>query len=123
LQRRKKKIQIPKSALDFLVGALARNDETIGTALELLEVYQGESLKHAGRSFATVVHCLCRVNKIEDANNLLTRMVQLEEYQGESLKNAGKTLATIIHGLCRKKGIGICKNIVDEDGKCWPSSW
>lgn len=112
LAAKEKKIQIPKSALDFLVGASARNDETIGTALELLEEYQGESLKHAGKSFATVVHALCRVNKMEDANNLLTRMVQLEEYQGESLKNAGKTFATVINGLCRKKKLEDAKALL-----------
>lgn len=109
---KEKKIPVPKLALDFLVGALARNDETIGTALELLEEYQGESLKHAGKSFATVVHALCRVNKMEDANNLLMRMVQLEEYKGESLKNAGKTFATVIHGLCRKKKLEDAKALL-----------
>ncbi|RCV28564.1 hypothetical protein SETIT_5G414500v2 [Setaria italica] len=112
LAAKEKKIQIPKSALDFLVSALARNDETVGTALELLEEYQGESLKHAGKSFATVVHALCRTNKLEDANNLLTRMVQLEEYQGESLKDAGKTFATVIHGLCRKKKLEDAKKLL-----------
>ncbi|CAD6228714.1 unnamed protein product [Miscanthus lutarioriparius] len=79
---------------------------------KLLEEYQGESLKHAGKSFATVVHALCRVNKMEDANNLLTRMVQLEEYQGESLKNAGNTFATVIHGLCRKKKLEDAKTLL-----------
>ncbi|XP_062207764.1 small ribosomal subunit protein mS80 (rPPR6)-like [Phragmites australis] len=112
LAAKEKKIQIPKSALDFLVVALARNDETIGTALELLEKYQGESLKHAGKSFATVIHALCRTNKVDDANNLLTRMVLLEDYQGESLKNAGKTFATVIHGLCRKKKLEDAKTLL-----------
>jgi hypothetical protein len=41
-----KKIQIPKSALDSLVGALARHDETIiGTALELLEYLRIERME------------------------------------------------------------------------------
>ena len=112
LAAKEKKIQIPKSALDFLVSGLARNDETIGTALEMLEEYQEESLKHAGKSFATVVHALCRTNKVEDAKNLLTRMVQLEEYHGESLKNAGKTFTTVIHGLCRKKKLEDAKALL-----------
>lgn len=112
LAAKENKIQIPISALDLLVGALARNDETIGTALELLEEYQGESLKHAGKSFATVVHALCRTGKVEDANNLLTRMVQLEEYQGESLNNAGNTFATVVHGLCRKKKLEDAKALL-----------
>ncbi|CAO1946903.1 unnamed protein product [Urochloa humidicola] len=112
LAAKEKKIQIPKSALDFLVSASARNDVTVGTALELLEEYQGESLKHAGKSFATVVHALCRTNKLEDANNLLMRMVQLEDYQGESLKNAGNTFATVIHGLCRKKKLEDAKTLL-----------
>ncbi|KAJ1286638.1 hypothetical protein BS78_03G367700 [Paspalum vaginatum] len=112
LAAKENKIQMPQSALDILVGALARNDETIGTALELLEEYQGESPKHAGKSFATVVHALCRTNKVEDANNLLMRMVQLEEYQGESLNNAGNTFAAVIHGLCRKKKLGDAKELL-----------
>ncbi|KAF8755842.1 hypothetical protein HU200_011315 [Digitaria exilis] len=112
LAAKEKKIQIPKSALDFLVSASARNDETVGTALELLEEYQGESLKHAGKSFATVVHALCRTNKLEDADNLLTRMLQLEEYQGESLKNADKTFATVIYGLCRKNKLEDAKRLL-----------
>ncbi|KAL6840341.1 hypothetical protein ACP4OV_030151 [Aristida adscensionis] len=108
----KEKVQIPRSALDFLVGALARNDETIGTAVQLLEEYQGESLKHAGKSFTTVIHALCRRSKVENAKNLLMKMVLLEEYQGESLKNAGKTFATVIHGLCRKKKLEDAKTLL-----------
>ncbi|TVU36186.1 hypothetical protein EJB05_18107, partial [Eragrostis curvula] len=112
LAAKEKKIQIPKLALDTLVGSLARNDKAVGTALELLEEYQGESLKHAGKPFATVIHALCRTNKVEDANNLLARMVQLEEYQGESLKNAGKTFTTVIHTLCRKKKLEDAKTLL-----------
>ncbi|KAL6616536.1 hypothetical protein ACP70R_038806 [Stipagrostis hirtigluma subsp. patula] len=112
LAAKEKKIQIPRSALDFLIGALARNDETIGTAVELLEEYQGESLKNAGKSFATVIHALCRRNKVEDANNLLAKMVLLEEYQGESLKNSGNAFATVIHGLCRKKKLEDAKTLL-----------
>ncbi|GJM92305.1 hypothetical protein PR202_ga08766 [Eleusine coracana subsp. coracana] len=112
LAAKEKKIHIPKLALDTLVGALARNDETVGMALELLEEYQGESLKHAGKPFATVIHALCRTNKVDDANNLLTKMVQLEEYHGESLKNAGKTFTTVIHTLCRKKKLEGAKTLL-----------
>jgi pentatricopeptide repeat protein len=109
---KEKKIQTPKPVLDSLVGALARNDETVGMALELLEDYQGESLKHAGKAFATVIHALCRTNKVEDANNLLTRMVQLEEYQGKSLKNAGNTFTTVMHTLCRKNKLEDAKTLL-----------
>jgi pentatricopeptide repeat protein len=112
LAAKEKKIQVPKLVLDLLVGALARNDETVGTALELLEEYQGESLKHAGKAFTTVIHAFCRTIRLEDAKKLLMRMVQLEEYQGESLKNAGKTFTTIIHTLCRKKKFEDAKTLL-----------
>ncbi|PNT73374.1 pentatricopeptide repeat-containing protein At3g02650, mitochondrial [Brachypodium distachyon] len=87
LAAKEKKVKIPTSALDFLIGALARNDETISVALELLEEYQGKSLKHAGKSFAAVIHGLCRMNNVKDAKKLLMRMVNLGPAPGSAVFN------------------------------------
>ncbi|KAM3353178.1 hypothetical protein ACQJBY_024382 [Aegilops geniculata] len=87
LAAKEKKVQIPTSSLDFLVGALAKNDETISTALELLVEYKGESLKHAGKSFAAVIHSLCRMKNVKDAKKLLMRMVNLGPAPGSAVFN------------------------------------
>lgn len=84
---KEKKVQAPTSALTFLVSALARNDETINTALELLEEYQGESLKDAGQSYAAVIHGLCNTNNVEDARKVLMRMVNLGPAPGSAVFN------------------------------------
>ncbi|KAL5229034.1 hypothetical protein ABZP36_017299 [Zizania latifolia] len=83
----KEKLQTPIPALNFLIGALARNDETINAALELLEEYQGESLKDAGMSYAAVIHGLCKTNNVKDAKKLLMRMVNLGPAPGNAVFN------------------------------------
>ncbi|KAG8044569.1 hypothetical protein GUJ93_ZPchr0069g33266 [Zizania palustris] len=83
----KEKLQTPIPALNFLIGALARNAETINAALELLEEYQGESLKDAGMSYAAVIHGLCKTNNVKDAKKLLMRMVNLGPAPGNAVFN------------------------------------
>uniref|UniRef100_A0ACD5XW46 Uncharacterized protein n=1 Tax=Avena sativa TaxID=4498 RepID=A0ACD5XW46_AVESA len=106
LAAKEKKVQIPTSALDFLVGALARNDETISTALELLEEYKGESLKHAGKSFAALIHGLCRMKKVKDAKKLLMRMVNLGPAPGSAVFNF------VITGLSKEGEMEEAKGLI-----------
>ncbi|KAL5220426.1 hypothetical protein ABZP36_025139 [Zizania latifolia] len=87
LAAKEKTLRTPISALNFLIGALARNDETINTALELLEEYQGESLKDAGMSYSAVIHGLCKTNNVKDAKKLLMRMVNLGPAPGNAVFN------------------------------------
>ncbi|XP_073000389.1 small ribosomal subunit protein mS80 (rPPR6) [Typha latifolia] len=87
LMAMEKKISVPRSVLDFLVGALSRNDETIHAALELLEDYQGEALKYANNSFGSVVHGLCRIKDLKEAKKLLLRMVNLGPAPGNAVFN------------------------------------
>uniref|UniRef100_A0ACD5Y252 Uncharacterized protein n=1 Tax=Avena sativa TaxID=4498 RepID=A0ACD5Y252_AVESA len=102
----KEKVQIPTSALDFLIGALARNDETIITALELLEEYKGESLKHAGKSFAAVIHGLCMMKNVKDAKKLLMRMVNLGPAPGSAVFNF------VITGLSKEGEMEEAKGLI-----------
>ncbi|XBI67189.1 hypothetical protein VPH35_046592 [Triticum aestivum] len=106
LAAKEKKVQIPTSSLDFLVGALAKNDETISTALELLVEYQGESLKHAGKSFAVVIHSLCRMKNVKDAKKLLMRMVNLGPAPGSAVFNF------VITGLSKEGEMEDAKGLI-----------
>uniref|UniRef100_A0A0D9V903 Pentacotripeptide-repeat region of PRORP domain-containing protein n=1 Tax=Leersia perrieri TaxID=77586 RepID=A0A0D9V903_9ORYZ len=87
LAAKEKEVQIPTSALNLIVSGLARNDETINTALELLEEYKGESLEDAGQSYAAVIHGLCKTNNVEDAKKVLMRMVNLGPAPGSAVFN------------------------------------
>ncbi|KAF7039025.1 hypothetical protein CFC21_049100 [Triticum aestivum] len=106
LAAKEKKVQIPTSSLDFLVGALAKNDETISTALELLVEYKGESLKHAGKSFAAVIHSLCRMKNVKDAKKLLMRMVNLGPAPGSAVFNF------VITGLSKEGEMEDAKGLI-----------
>uniref|UniRef100_A0ACD5WCP5 Uncharacterized protein n=1 Tax=Avena sativa TaxID=4498 RepID=A0ACD5WCP5_AVESA len=106
LAAKEKKVQIPTSALDFLVGALARNDETISMALELLEEYRGVSLKHAGKSFAAVIHGFCRMKNVKDAKKLLMRMVNLGPAPGSAVFNF------VITGLSKEGEMDEAKGLI-----------
>ncbi|KAI4966816.1 hypothetical protein ZWY2020_035955 [Hordeum vulgare] len=106
LAAKEKKVQIPTSALDFLVGALAKNDATITTALELLGEYKGDSLKHAGKSFAAVIHSLCRMKNVNDAKKLLMRMVNLGPAPGSAVFNF------VITGLSKEGEMEDAKDLI-----------
>ncbi|KAF7031990.1 hypothetical protein CFC21_043221 [Triticum aestivum] len=106
LAAKEKKVQIPTSSLDFLVGALAKNDETVSLALELLEEYKGESLKHAGKSFAAVIHSLCRMKNVKDAKKLLMRMVNLGPAPGSAVFNF------VITGLSKEGEMEDAKDMI-----------
>ncbi|KAM3334348.1 hypothetical protein ACQJBY_029020 [Aegilops geniculata] len=106
LAAKEKKVQIPTSSLDFLVGALAKNDETVCMALELLEEYKGESLKNAGKSFAAVIRSLCRMKNVKDAKKLLMRMVNLGPAPGSAVFNF------VITGLSKEGEMEDAKDMI-----------
>lgn len=76
LMAKEKNLSPPRSSLDFLICGLARSDETVRLAFELLEDYPKGSFKHANKIFGSVVKGLCRVKNVQDAKKLLMRMVE-----------------------------------------------
>ncbi|XP_020095356.1 pentatricopeptide repeat-containing protein At3g02650, mitochondrial [Ananas comosus] len=87
LAAKESKVSLSASVFDFLVGALSKKDETIYTAMELLEDYPKESLKYANKSFASVIHGLCKVKDVKEAKKLLLRMVNVGPAPGNAAFN------------------------------------
>ncbi|XP_039117756.1 pentatricopeptide repeat-containing protein At3g02650, mitochondrial [Dioscorea cayenensis subsp. rotundata] len=71
-----KEICQERSWLDLLVHHLAKNNETVCLACELLDEYDKKSLKNATKSFADVVKGLCRIGDVKEAEKLVLRMVE-----------------------------------------------
>ncbi|CAA7400392.1 unnamed protein product [Spirodela intermedia] len=77
----------PGSYVDFLVGGLARNDDSVHTALELLKDYSGESRKYAIKPFTSVITGLCRIKDVQEAKNLISRMIDSGPPPGNAVFN------------------------------------
>lgn len=77
----------PGSYVDFLVGGLARNDDSVHTALELLMDYSGDSRKYAIKPFTSVITGLCRIKDVQEAKNLISRMIDSGPPPGNAVFN------------------------------------
>ncbi|CAL1392957.1 unnamed protein product [Linum trigynum] len=65
----------PRPSTNFLIALLARKDETVKLALEMLDGFSGESRKYAIKPFAAVMHGLCRSKDVAEAKSLLSMMI------------------------------------------------
>ncbi|XP_020597846.1 pentatricopeptide repeat-containing protein At3g02650, mitochondrial [Phalaenopsis equestris] len=85
-----------RDTLSFLVAGLCRNDESVRIAMELLEDYPQELLKHENKTFSLVVKSLVRIKDAEAAKSLLLRMVDSGPPPGSAAFNY------VITGLCKE---------------------
>ncbi|KAG0475997.1 hypothetical protein HPP92_012838 [Vanilla planifolia] len=83
-------------ALDVLIAGLCANDDSVHSALELLDDYPKESLRYANRTFSFVLKGLKRVKDVQAAKKLLLRMVDSGPSPGNSAFNI------VITALCKE---------------------
>ncbi|XP_028766719.1 pentatricopeptide repeat-containing protein At3g02650, mitochondrial-like [Neltuma alba] len=72
---REEKMHIPTSSINFLIGQLCQENETVQLALEMLEDGIGEDKKYAVKPYSAVVQALCRIKDVDVAKQLVLRMV------------------------------------------------
>ncbi|KAK4260624.1 hypothetical protein QN277_003717 [Acacia crassicarpa] len=73
---REKKQHVPTSSINFLIGQLSHENETVQLALETLEdIIIREDKKHAIKPYSAVVKALCRIKDVNRAKQLVLRMI------------------------------------------------
>ncbi|GMH10348.1 hypothetical protein Nepgr_012189 [Nepenthes gracilis] len=77
----------PQIAINHLIATLSKVDETVHLALEMLDDFSGESRKSAINPFSSVVRGLCRINDINGAKVLLSKMIEVGPPPGNAVFN------------------------------------
>ncbi|GFP89853.1 pentatricopeptide repeat-containing protein at3g02650 mitochondrial [Phtheirospermum japonicum] len=106
-----KKINPPKSSINFLISSLSRIEtadkktekeinkeldrETISLALEMLSDYTAENRKHAIKPFSSVIKKLCWIQDVDGAKKLLLEMIEHGPPPGNAVFNC------VINGLTK----------------------
>lgn len=72
---REKKQHLPTSSINFLIGQLSQENETVQLALEMLDDIPEEVKKHAIKPYSNVVQALCRIKDVDAAKQLVLRMI------------------------------------------------
>lgn len=65
----------PQSSINFLISSLCRKDETVKLGVEMLDDFEGEVRKYAIKPFLSVIVGLCRIKDVDEAKNLLNKMI------------------------------------------------
>ncbi|XP_054820160.1 pentatricopeptide repeat-containing protein At3g02650, mitochondrial-like [Prosopis cineraria] len=71
---REKKQHIPTSSINFLIGQLSQDNETVQLALEMLEDIV-EDKKHTIKPYSAVIQALCRIKDVGAAKQLVLKMI------------------------------------------------
>ncbi|XP_078441400.1 tetratricopeptide repeat (TPR)-like superfamily protein [Wolffia australiana] len=87
LLSKEKSKSLPGFYIDFLVIGLARDDDSVLTALELLKDYSGERRKYSIKPFTSVIKGLCRKKEFPEAKNLVNEMINSGPPPGSSVFN------------------------------------
>ncbi|XP_057960292.1 small ribosomal subunit protein mS80 (rPPR6) [Malania oleifera] len=65
----------PQRSVNFLIGTLCREDDSVHLAVGMLEDFSGEVRKYAIKPFSSVIRGLCRIKDVEGAKKLLLKMI------------------------------------------------
>ncbi|XVE60049.1 hypothetical protein DITRI_Ditri05aG0095700 [Diplodiscus trichospermus] len=98
--------QLPRSSVNFLISSLCKKDETVKLALEMLDGFFGEARKYAIKPFSSVVRGLCRIKKVDEAKNLILKMIA----QGPPPGNA--VLNSVINGYSKAGDMDQAKEMI-----------
>lgn len=77
----------PRSSVNFLIISLCQGDETVRSALDMLDDFSGEERKYAIKPFSSVIQGLCRIKDVEGAKNLLFKMIDAGPPPGNAVFN------------------------------------
>ncbi|KAG9446947.1 hypothetical protein H6P81_013075 [Aristolochia fimbriata] len=113
LMAKEKEILPPKATLNLLISKLCGDDDTVHTALELLEGFSEKSRKYAIKPFYNVLHALSRIGKAEDAKNLLNKMIESGPPPGNAVFNS--VISTLSKAGDMEKAIAL-KNLMASRG-------
>ncbi|KAF7837049.1 pentatricopeptide repeat-containing protein [Senna tora] len=72
---RENKQHPPKSSINFLIGQLCKDNETVKLALEMLDDIPEEVKKRAINPYSAVVQALCRIKDVDAAKQLILKMI------------------------------------------------
>ncbi|MBA0817151.1 hypothetical protein Gohar_001738, partial [Gossypium harknessii] len=79
---------LPRSSVNFLIGSLCKKDETVKLALEMLDGFSGDERKYAIKPFSAVVRGLCRTKNVDEAKNVILRMIEQGPPPGNAVFNS-----------------------------------
>lgn len=85
----------PLGVVHALIRTMSKEDETVNSALKILNDFSSEARRHASTSFRNVVSGLCRINDIDGGKSLLSKMIEGGPPPGNSVFNL------IIHSLSK----------------------
>ncbi|KAH7542123.1 small ribosomal subunit protein mS80 (rPPR6) [Ziziphus jujuba] len=85
---KERKLYPPRSSVNFLIGSLCREDQTVKLALEMLDDFDGEARKYGIKPFSAVIRGLCRMKDVEEAKNLLLKMIREGPPPGNAVFNS-----------------------------------
>ncbi|KAG4384892.1 hypothetical protein GLYMA_13G356700v4 [Glycine max] len=77
----------PVNVVSFLVLKLCGEDETVKSALEILEDIPEEKRERAIKPFLAVVRALCRIKEVDKAKELLLKMIENGPPPGNAVFN------------------------------------
>lgn len=81
------KMYPPLSSVGFLVGNLCHKNETVQLALELLNDIPVDRRKRAIKPFSAVVRALCRIKDVDQAKELVLKMIADGPLPGNAVFN------------------------------------
>ncbi|XP_052190666.1 pentatricopeptide repeat-containing protein At3g02650, mitochondrial [Diospyros lotus] len=85
---KEKDIYPSKASVNVLISSLCRGNETIHSALEMLEDFSSEDRKYAIKPFSYVIHGLCSIKDVEGAKRLLFKMIDAGPPPGNAIFNS-----------------------------------
>ncbi|KAK7308279.1 hypothetical protein VNO77_41881 [Canavalia gladiata] len=77
----------PMRCVNFLVAKLCQENETVQLALEMLNDIPGEKRERAIKPFLAVVRALCRIGEIDEAKQLVLKMIENGPPPGNAVFN------------------------------------
>ncbi|GAB2287121.1 hypothetical protein Dimus_021507 [Dionaea muscipula] len=79
----------PQKAINRLISTMSKvdDDETVNSALKILDDFSSESRRHAIYAFKNVVSGLCRIKDMDGAKGLLSRMIEEGPPPGNTVFN------------------------------------
>ncbi|KAK5773388.1 hypothetical protein PVK06_049694 [Gossypium arboreum] len=79
---------LPRSSVNILIGSLCKKDETVKLALEMLDGFSGDERKYAIKPFSAVVRGLCRTKNVDEAKNVILKMIEQGPPPGNAVFNS-----------------------------------
>ncbi|XP_048324592.1 small ribosomal subunit protein mS80 (rPPR6)-like [Ziziphus jujuba] len=92
------------SSAALLIGSLSREDQTVKLALEMLDDFHEEAQIYAIKPTSAVIIGLCRMKDVEEAKNLLLKMIREGPRLLEMLLSIWSSVAMLKLGI-RKRGL------------------